>query len=119
MNSNLFLKVSLRGVIGYITITAAYAFLVSFSFVNLPMSNEGATLYLASGLSLAALLLKPHYGWSIFLGALIAFINIGLSLPSVIFISLGVTLSAYLGAFLLLRIRHSTQVSPQSKIICC
>ncbi|HQN47002.1 MAG TPA: diguanylate cyclase [Rugosibacter sp.] len=103
MNPNLFLKVSLRGVISYLTITGAYAFLVSFSFVNLPMSNEGATLYLASGISLAALLLKPHYGWSIFLGALIAFINIGLSLPSVIFISLGATLSAYLGAFLLLR----------------
>jgi diguanylate cyclase (GGDEF)-like protein/PAS domain S-box-containing protein len=76
---------------------------VSLSYLTLERGSGG--LFLASGFALAMLLLSPGYIGAIFFGAIAANGLFGYPLETVLLLSVGRALGAYLGAWLLSRDR--------------
>ncbi len=77
--------------------------LVWVSLAFFTREQGSSALFLASGFALAMLLLNPRYIGAVFLGALAATALLGYSGETVLLVSIGSTLGAYLGAWLLSR----------------
>ena len=82
-------------------IAAVYAFLGWASLVFFSPERGSGALFLASGFALAMLLLNLRYIGAIFLGALATNALLGYPAETVLLLSVGSTLGAYLGAWLL------------------
>jgi diguanylate cyclase (GGDEF)-like protein/PAS domain S-box-containing protein len=86
------------------SVAAVYALLVWVVLGYIMPSGQSSIFFLASGFALAALLLGgKRYAWGVLLGALGANLLFGYSLETTIFKSVGSTLAALLGCWLLTR----------------
>lgn len=84
-------------------VAAVYACLIWVSLVFFAPERGGGVLFLASGFALAMLLLNLRYLGALFMGALAANALMGYSVETMLVLSIGGVLGAYLGAWLLLQ----------------
>lgn len=86
-----------------LSVAVVHGALVWLSLVLFKLEPGSSVLCLASGFAVAVLLLNPGYIGAIFLGALAANALLGYPMETVLLVSIGATLGAYLGAWLLSR----------------
>lgn len=86
-----------------LSVAVVHGALAWVSLVCFTLERGSSGLYLASGFALAMLLINPGYIGAIFLGALAANALLGYPVETVLLVSIGGTLGAYLGAWLLSR----------------
>ncbi|WP_202634795.1 sensor domain-containing diguanylate cyclase [Rugosibacter aromaticivorans] len=84
-------------------VAAMYALLVWLSLVCLSPERANSILFLANGFALAMLLHNLRYIGAIFLGALASDTLLGYPLETILLLSVGSVLGAYLGTWLLSR----------------